>query len=243
MSEKEYTEGIAVKGRFLSWLDNFWYHNKWVTIGVAFFLIVGIVCFAQTCSKGEDDLVVLYAGRVNLTANEADGLASALTAIAPEDFDGNGKKSVALSAYNVMSEEQIRELSKETDELGKPVFVDKNYFTTQYDTYTNYVMTGESSVALLDPWLYEALLENNRLMSLEEALGREIAASVDGYGVRLGDLAVYDAYGVVAALPEDTVVCLLRPLWKGGKSSKPEYYEREKRMLEAILEYGAETQE
>ena len=199
MSEKEYTEGIAARGGFLSWFDNFWYHYKWVTIGVVFFLIVGIVCVAQTCSKGEDDLVVLYAGRVNLTATEANGLAAAFTAIAPEDFDGNGKKSVALSAYNVMSEDQIRELSKETDELGKPVFVDKKYFTTQYDTYSNYIMTGESSVAFLDPWLYEALLDNDRLMKLDEALEKNVEASKDGYGVRLGDLAIYDSYGVVAA--------------------------------------------
>ncbi len=243
MGDKEYTEGIAPRGRALSWLDNFWYHYKWLTIGVAFFLIVGIICVAQMCSKENDDLVTLYAGRVNLTSAEANGLAAALSAIAPEDFNGDGKSSVALSAYNVMSEEQIRELAKETDEDGKPVFVDRSYYTTQYETYSNYVMTGESSVALLDPWLYQSLLEGDRLMELKEALGETPKASFDGYGVRLGDLAVYDAYGVLAALPEDTVVCLLRPLWKGGKSSKEEYYQREKKMIEAIINFEAPTEE
>ena len=75
----------------------------------------------------------------------------------------------------------------------------------------------------------------NRVMDISEALGYTPEGS-DGYGVRLGDLEIYDSYAVMKVLPEDTVVCLLRPLVVGN-SSDEEYYEREIDMFRALVEY------
>lgn len=231
--DREYTEGIAVRGGFLGWLDNYWYHYKWVTIGVAFALIVVIICTVQMCSKEDDDIILLYAGPNQLSADEAQDICDVFEAVCPEDFDKSGDTQVALSPYCILSEEQINEL-KSTDSDS---FVDKSYNSEQYDTYYDYLLTGESSVLLLDPWLYESLVSAGRLVRLTDALGYVPESAYGEYGVRLGDTSLYTQYGVMKLLPEDTVVCLMHP-YIAGKSSKEEYYAREKNMFEAIVSFG-----
>ena len=49
---------VVIENKFIKWLDNFWYHYKWPTIIVAFFLFVGVVCFAQCSTRATGDLTV-----------------------------------------------------------------------------------------------------------------------------------------------------------------------------------------
>ena len=239
-TEKEYTEGISVeKSKFLSWLDNYWYHYKWITVGVAFFLIVIIVCTIQMCTKEEDDLCVVYAGRNTLSLSEESNFSRALEAIAPEDFDKNGEKNIAFITYSILSEEQVLEIQAQTDEDGKNLFVDKSFNSKEYETYNNYVMTGESSVLFLDPWLFEKLVAADRVARVEDVIGYTPEAACGEYGVRLGDTELYREYGVMQLLPEDTVICILRP-YVAGNSSKKEYYAREKAMFEALVTFESE---
>lgn len=237
--DKEYTEGISAKGGFLGWLDNFWYHRKWLVIGVAFFLIVFVICTVQTCNKEEEDLIVLYAGKNKLSAAEARDVCSVLEAVAPEDFDGNGRKNIALSAYTVLSEAEIKQIRGETDEAGIAGYVDGNQNSREYENYYSYLMTGESSVLFVSPWLYEQLVAGERLVSLEDALGTIPSNACGEYGITLGATELYEQYAVMKRLPEDTVICLMKP-YVAGKSSKEEYYVREQKMFEALVTFGAE---
>ena len=65
MNNEEKIKGAQIKtdSKFIAWLDNYWYHNKWVTVIVAFFVIVFAVCVLQTCTREKTDITVLYAGR------------------------------------------------------------------------------------------------------------------------------------------------------------------------------------
>ena len=243
--DKEYTEGIKVSGGFLGWLDNYWYHYKWPTIVVSFFLIVGLVCGLQTCNKEKEDLILLYAGSAALTSSDAANICKVIATVVDEDFDGDGNRNFALSKYNILSEEQIREERKKTDASGNPIFVDTSYYSSQSSTYHSYIQTGESSVAFLEPWLYEALIadpENTRLQKVSDILGYVPDSACGEYGIRLGDTELYRDFGVMRNMPADTVICIFKPLWKGGKSSKEEFYDREKKTFIAIVEYGADTQ-
>ena len=236
---KEYTGGIAVRGGFLGWFDNYWYHHKWTTIIVSFFVIVGLICTVQMCNKDEHDIVLVYAGPTQLSVAETRDIASVLEAVCPEDFDKSGSVSIALSTYCVMSKEQIKNAQSQKDENGDAAFVDNSYNSDQYDTYLNYIGTGESSVLLLDEWLYESLAQNGRLVDISNVFGYTPNGEYGKYGIRLGDTSLYSEYGVMRKLPEDTVICLLKP-YVMGKSSKEKYYEREERMFEAIVSFGKE---
>ena len=245
MKKREYTEekregaSIALSGGFWKWLDNFWYHYKWVTIGVAFALLVAIICTVQMCGKQENDLIVVYAGRNQLSPAEAQSFSEVLEAVCPEDFDKNGDAQIAVGVYNILSEEQIRELQKQADEDGERAYFDQNYNSTQYETFMSYLMTGESSVLFLDPWLYDMLRESGRLATLQSTLGYVPEGAYGEYGVKLSETELYESYGVVRLMPGDTVICILQP-YVVGKSSKPKYYEWEKQMFEAIVEYQKE---
>lgn len=227
MDEKMEERGIVLKGGFFSRLDNFWYHYKWPFLGILAAVIIVLVCTLQTCSKEKEDVVMLYAGPTYLSASQTQDLARLMDGILPSDFDGNGEKRAALSTYQIYSEEQIREITSRVDSEGNRGFVDVSRNAELYRVYSDYLLTGESSVLLLDPWLYELLRSEDRLRSLGEVCASlPEGAMENGFGVRLGDTALYKSYDVYRALPEDTVICLMKP-YVVGRSSKPEAYQFE----------------
>ena len=159
--------------------------------------------------------------------------------IVTPDFDGNGEKATVLVNYQIYSEEQIKDIEKEHPGEDIGLYIDRSFNSNNYDEFYKYMQTGETSVCFLDPSLFNSMRENNRLLELSEALGYTPENSVDGYGISLGDLEIYDEYSVLKALPEDTVVCILRSLVV-GKNSKPKMYAQEMDMFCAILEFGDE---
>ena len=209
---------VIPKGKFTLWFENFWYHYKWTTIAVLAGLFILLVCILQTCETDKTDVVMVYAGPTQLTAEQSDQISLLLSNKLPEDYDGNGERLAVLSSYWIYSEEQIKALP--TDAVDRP------YNTSQYSTYSNYLQTGESSIYLLDPWLFEELknTQSSPLCPLSDVLDEVPEDSLDGYGVRLGDTELYQKYKVLQELPEDTVVCLFRQ-YVVGKSSKDKFYQ------------------
>ncbi|HOA85077.1 MAG TPA: hypothetical protein PKN17_03525, partial [Bacillota bacterium] len=107
---------------------------------------------------------------------------------------------------------------------------------SQYESYSNLILAGESSVYLVDPWLYDNLREQGRVRKLTDVLGTLPDAAIDEYGVRLGDTDIYSYYKVLQLLPEDTVICLLKP-GLIGSSSREENYQRSVEMFSAIVNF------
>ena len=234
-NEKIYTEGIhreksrSKNGR----MENFWYHYKWPVIGIAVFLLIAVICIAQSCSKETEDVLVMYAGPTGLTPTQAAQVAEVMTGVMPYDLDGNGEKKVSLSAYCIYSREQIEELAAQTSAVA----VDMSYNSSQMQLYQNHVNNGMSAIYLLDPSLYEALRDeqNQPLQRLSDVLCEMPQGALeDGFGVRLGDTMLYETYEVLHALPADTVICLSRP-YVIGKNRKEEIYLREKEMFASLV--------
>ena len=73
------------------WLDNFWYHNKWKTIIIAFFLIVFIIGFVQCMQKTDADVSILYVGPEVVTGEEYDAMEKSLESRIDTDYNGDGK--------------------------------------------------------------------------------------------------------------------------------------------------------
>ena len=246
--EKKPEAEIQVKNGFLKWLDNYWYHYKWPTIAVAFVVIVVSVCLWQTSTTSKYDMLVVYSGPVKLTQEQTAQLSEVLGHVMPEDYDGDGKKNVSMNTYHVYSAEQIKKIEGETDEEGVHGQVDRYMNSSQNDLYNNYMMTGDASICLLDPWLYESI-GKDYLCPLSEIFGDELPkGAIDAYGIRLGDTDLYRDYGILKKLPADTVICLQTQFLSESFLSRKENAERfefEKRMLAAIAEYksvnGTET--
>ena len=236
-------------GKLYLWFDNFWYHNKWKTLGCLFLAVVILVCTLQMCQKEDKgDIMVLLAGPYNLSNDQVayNDLRACLARYLPADYDENGKKQVDLDAHAIYSAEQIKELQSSVDEDGNPIRINTAANSQNYEHYNRRMMLGESSVLFLDPWLYEQLAGNKNgeyLMDIVETFGAQpegaLSFEKDGkvhiYGVRLGDTALYRNNKAVSnVLPEDTVVCLLAP-YLMSTSNDPEVYRNAKSFYAALV--------
>lgn len=239
MNENEKLPEVEIKSEnpFLKWLDNYWYHYKWPTLIVSFFVIVLLICTLQTCNKKNEDISIIYAGPLQMSNEEHSNVESVMNYIIPEDFNGDGEKNSALITHQIYSREQIEAIIAQTDAAGNPGYVDRAYNSKNNENFYDYIKTGDSSVCLLDPSIYEQVKSGGRLMKLSDALGYLPEGADDEYGVTLSKLGVYEEYGALRVLPEDTVVCILLPTLVGN-SSKPELYARDKDMLRAIIEFN-----
>jgi len=215
--EKEYTEGIAVKeNKFLTWFDNYWYHYKWVTIVVAFAVIVFSICIIQSCTTEKTDVLISYAGPVYFNPENSAAIDSALNKALNEE-DGKDKLKISFKPYYVLTTEQIEELKKETDSEGRPKNdVNTSFNGQEFENFKSQLMSGSSAIIFIDKDMYKMFFDEKgtaeRLQPLSEVLGTTPANAVDAYGVRLGDTELYKSYPDIRRLPEDTLVCLHRKI-------------------------------
>lgn len=241
--QKEYTEGISVsESKFLTWLDNYWYHYKWVTLVAAFFLIVAIVCIAQSCSKTPSDVKITYAGPVSLTGEQELAIQSAVSRELPDSFSDKSKAQVEILNYYILSKEQIEKAQKETDASGYKVYIDTYFISSEQDTFESQLMTGTSNVLLLDPSIFESLggmAESERLMPLDQILGETPDGSVSRFGIRLGDTELYKNNPQLKVLPADTILCLHVKIL----NQKQKYYDKDVEAFKALAVIASEVEE
>ncbi len=240
MEDKISAAEIKDNSKFLKWLDNYWYHYKVPTIIVLFISIVLLVCTLQMCATDDkQDITVLYSGPFLMMGSEHENVRNVLNYVMPEDFNGDGRKYTELITYQVASEQQIKDMEAETDENGNPKYsINRQYYTNEYSNYSNMLITGEFALCFLDPWLYESLANSDRLKTLTDIFGEIPDGAVGDFGVRLGDTAMYQYYDVLKILPEDTVICLLKP-YVFGETSKEDIYARSVSMFKAVVEFEA----
>lgn len=240
MEDKISAAEIKDNSKFLKWLDNYWYHYKVPTIIVLFISIVLLVCTLQMCATDDkQDITVLYSGPFLMMGSEHENVRNVLNYVMPEDFNGDGRKYTELITYQVASEQQIKDMEAETDENGNPKYsINRQYYTNEYSNYSNMLITGEFALCFLDPWLYESLANSDRLKTLTDIFGEIPDGAVGNFGVRLGDTAMYQYYDVLKILPEDTVICLLKP-YVFGETSKEDIYARSVSMFKAVVEFEA----
>lgn len=229
---------VVIENKFLKWLDNYWYHYKWPTLVVAFFLFVGIVCFAQCSTREQGDVTVSFAGGYTLTAEEHAKIVDVFEAIAPKKADGGGQMSVLFSTYSVYTEDELKKTY--TDEDGKlDVYSYNNAKQVSKDhlnTFGTYVMTGESAVWLVSEYVYETQNLQKIAVPLSELYEAVPESAYDGYAIRLADTALYQYYDVLKILPEDTLIVMPHSMvW--GESSDEEAYAKFLSMYRAIVEF------
>lgn len=233
MNDKYTESDIHVKSPFLEKLDNFWFYYKAHVLIIAFVTLVLSVCIVQSCSRESEDISVLYSGQAYFAPSAFELVKDELSAVVPADYDGDGVKRAGLVAYNVMSEAQILERESE---LGTTL--NRSYYSEQYQIYSKYVTSGECAVFLLDAWLYEALVaqEVNILRPLSEVMASVPESAVGEYGIRFSETALYKNSECLSQLPEDTVLCLSRPMVMSNGSGNAKKYSQMTAMFVAMAQ-------
>ncbi len=217
---------------FLKKLSNFWYYHKWKVIIISFFAIIAAVGIYQMVTREEVDEIVVVAAAVYLENEEIDAIDNLLTSCLPKNKDGS-LRNMNVYDYTVYSEEYIDAANREeTDEEGRYVVkIDKNFVKSEISACNDFLSTGESSVLFVDGYLYGELSKRNQSngkdirMTMTEVFGDDLPEGVmpDGCGIRLGDTEIYKYYEELQVLPEDTVICILRPYYMGASSFEDKY--------------------
>jgi hypothetical protein len=180
-------------------------------------------------------MIVLYAGEFLSTSVEVPNIEGALSSVLPEDYSGDGKKTVSMSMMTVYSEERIKELEAMDYKVHRPTN------DSELGKFQDLIVTGEFNVCLLDPWLYETVKAQGGFAKLSDALGYLPDSAVDEYAIKLSDTEFGQYFAGVNQLPENTYLCLRTPgalqsMFGGGKSEK---YDQAIAMVKAIVEYKA----
>lgn len=89
--------------KFLKWLDNYWYHYKWHTIIISFFLIIGIVSTVQIFNKESYDAYVMYVGEKEIPSTKYQDILQSLKAVSA-DYDGNKEHKINFSKSAFISD-------------------------------------------------------------------------------------------------------------------------------------------
>ena len=215
----------APKSAFLVWLDNFWYHYKIPVVIIFFFAVLVIVCTAQMCSNRSYDTHILYAGPYQFTAKEKDAIEDDLSRYG-KDINGDGAVLISLVNYQVASEEEI-----EASEGS----ISSSYSASQYQTYENYILTGDCSICLVSGYLYEGLKNHDRLIPLSDLLGKVPENAFDAFSVKLSDTDLRTRIKGWENLPEDTYLCVLRPGIIGA-SSKTSYFDAMREIYAQLID-------
>lgn len=227
------------KGRFLLWLENYWYHYKWHTIIALFFIFTLLFCLIQCAGRKEPDLLVVAAGDIAFPNEGArDAFVAALETQAPTKRDSSAKRTIQISHYTILSSKQATELS--TDEAGNysPATYASLQANTQseYTTFTTFCKTGECSLYLVSDYVYENSNLKEYAVPLSELFETVPKAALDEYSVRFSDLAFYRYYKASAVLPKDFRMVLVKPLVV-GKSSDEDVYAAFRDLFVAIVSF------
>ncbi len=233
-SEKiEAAKTITVeKGKFLTWLDNFWYHYKWPTIVICLFAVILFVCTFQMCSKEPIDIFITYAGpapfySVKKKDIEAiEDIEAVFAEYLPDEFSKNRNPYLKFKAFNVMSQEEFKAFEKEQnesinasiDEEGESIYLnmdiaDASFFKEELSSFDSWFATGSSYIYFLSPAVYEDIITNSseRLTPLSEVFEEIPAEAVDDFGIVFGQTNMYKDNPELHAIPSDTIICLQKP--------------------------------
>ncbi len=80
--------------------ENFWYHYKWVTLGVLAVVAIGIILTVQAVTRVKPDYLVCMAMGQGMSESAVTWLENELAALG-EDINGDGKVKVTLQPLNI----------------------------------------------------------------------------------------------------------------------------------------------
>ena len=224
--EKLEAGSIVEASPTLKWLDNFWYHYKWTVIVVAFFLTVGIICLVQFFTRPSYDTSITIACPYRMNNEERVDFEALMESLV-SDFNGDGDKLVNVMIYQIYSEDEFLAEKESIEAVETGSFdLNRQFNLEEYNNFNRLTMTGENSVYLLSPYLYETLRQANRLKPLSEIYPDgtlPAGAREDGYGINLSETDFYKYHSAAQVLPDSLILCVHRPTLKGAASNEATY--------------------
>lgn len=197
----------AVKGKL--W-ENIWYRHKWAIIlgGIALIMLL-ILCLTM-CRTEKKDINIMYVGPEYNVSNveNIDAMEEKLALICP-DYDENGEVEVSIPSLIYKSPDQLDKYKEENPDFDMSAMLSAN--NEALETFSAQIMSGELTVYLIDPYLYE-LQAKQACVPISEILGYEADSELlyDEKAVYFSKTDFAQHYSEFDILPEDTLICVVK---------------------------------
>lgn len=224
--------------------ENFWYHHKWTTIIVSVFAVFILIATMQLVTKEKPDIYAIYAGPNYLNSTSNDNIRAALKSVMT-DYNGDGEVGLQFMNVTYLNDEQVAEVYALAQEQGVDISFDPESNHDELTRYNMEIFAGESVFCMLDPGLFDTLVDAGGVMTLEEIFDGDVpedirAAAVGECGVRLFETEFGQYFGGTFGIEEDTVICLRRVSTMSafkGQSKTERIHEYHVEMLRSLCEY------
>ena len=226
----------------MKWLENYWYHYKWHTLIVAFFVVMLTVMGVQMCSRDDNDIYIIYAGPKILSDSERNEITDAFQQIMSKDYDGDGKKSVDFMDLILMNHDQLKQAYADG---ANQYFLNEGTVEQAQETLSVQAMAGDYVIFLIDKEWYTNLHNASAFVPFTEleALGitsPEGAKKYDDCSYYLNSLDFSKFFSCVDKLPDDTLFCVRRMSTAAsikGQESTNRAYDRHMDYYKSILAF------
>ena len=212
---------------FKKWLENYWYHYKWMTIIITASIIALSICLVQCSTKADYDMYALYAGPTYIGGEQSSQLRDAIN-----DYMGIDRQNVSINSFVYVSESKMEEY-KQGD-----AYVNQGINMQQTSDFFDFLYAASFNMIIIDPELYSLIKKNEILTPMNDISDIANSKSSDGYCIRLYDTSLPQKYSIFMSMPEDTLLCFRKQVLMQNLSNKnnKESYEYQKNIFKNIIE-------
>lgn len=224
------------------WLDNFWYHHKWKTIVITFFVVVFIIGFVQCVQKTDADISILYVGPEVVTGEEYDAMEKSLESRIDTDYNDDGKITVQFTDRVYLSAAQLKEKEEAAAAEGEALYYDKTAMKNSLDQARQWIQSGAMLIAIMDYEVYQGFekVQDGLFVRLDEYLDEVPEYAYDDYSLNFKDIPYVQFSGAFGAISKDTVIVLIKPTWTStlGKDEMAERYRVHEELMQKLVNFS-----
>ncbi len=207
-------------------LDNFWYHYKWRTIIISFFVIIAIICTVQMFQKKNYDYYIMYVGDENITKDRQQEIVDSFKKIG---IDTDKNNEVAINFSQTVYDPQKAEYYANGVNASA-----ENYLSGMtHLPYYIYIMSEN---------VYEKYKDSGRFVKLNEVFGDTLPGEAyDDYALYLSKTSFAKNNKGLNSFSSDTVICLKVVPYiadKSGLQAEQTSFTNHMIMLRDIVKYG-----
>ncbi len=183
------------------WVENVWYHYKWIIIIGTVLLVFLAVSFYQCSTHGDPDVNILHVGPFYISPEAADQLEITMSKLS-SDYNGDGKFNMDILDIT------INKFGNES------AGVDVTNYDIQQAGFTRFqteIRAGDAVIYLLDEEFFKMCVADGLLTPIKDVVDDAYLPEnvIDGYGVYLSDLDAYELPGL-NDVPSTAILCLRR---------------------------------
>ena len=163
------------------------------------------VMVGQVATKVEPDVYMMYAGRYYINPSSYDTIQKTVADLINSDYNNDGAVEVEIINKTIKTKE-VNE--KQEEESGEELYTGN--MAEALSAFRTEIGAGQSVILFLDVLLYNDIVDEQRLMSLEDVLGYKPEGAIDDYGIYLKDTPFAEACEEFKSLGDTTIVCVKR---------------------------------